>query len=990
MPEHIVGTRPQGVPASYAAGSTIMIDNFDSFSYNVVQFLAERGADITVYRNNEITLQQLIDLQPARLVISPGPGHPLTDSGISIDAIKHFSGKIPILGVCMGLQCLYAAHTGEVASAGEILHGKTSLILHDGRGLFAGLAKKPIQGTRYHSLSAQLSSLPAELVVTSKTESGVIMGIRHTRHTVEAIQYHPESILSESGRDLIANFLGWVGGDWAQNPQAGIGKREIAAAEASREIKMAMNPDQDPTVNPAVVPNAAAGSSSNVNGAATTAAAGSLAAVAATAAAATAGGANVASESAPAPRVPDSVAAAAMPSKTAATILDRIHVQRLKDIAATKSLPGFSQADLELSLSLHLAPPLINFPARLLAHSARGGGAARGINLPGVMAEMKRASPSKGDIDPHAHAGRQALSYALAGASTISVLTEPTWFKGTLHDLSLARRAIDHLGPQRPAILRKDFIVDTYQIAEARLAGADTVLLIVAMLSDAHLKELYDYSTKLGMEPLVEVNNSAEMTRALDVVGAKVIGVNNRNLHDFVVDMGTTSRLADAAKERGVILCALSGITGRGDVEKYMREGVDAVLVGEALMRSADKRKFIHGLMGIDEDEERDNLDGVATPTPAAPATLAPSTPRPAGTHLESTPTLSAPTAQFPPSAAASAQSQAQPRTPLVKICGITSSEAAMAATLAGADVLGMILAPGTKRTVNLSQAAEIIGVVRSLRGGQDSVRQAASAHLVASLSQAAANTTLDPASAAGSEDASSALLMSKVQKAEARGSVGGQDWFTYHANLLRSHPHKPLIAGVFRDQTLDEIVRTALMLKLDIVQLHGRVDGELGGTGVSWAKWLPGVWVVRVFHVDSASAQVGLGELREVSRPGLHHFAALDTAAAATAATAVPATNGAATVAAGGGTGKAFDWSLASSISARATYPGASEAFPFILAGGLTPENVKGAIAQASGAAAAGGVLMVDTSSGVEREGRKDMGLIRAFVDAVKGSATA
>ncbi|CAD6929917.1 unnamed protein product [Tilletia controversa] len=916
MPEHVVGTRPKGAPASYASGKTIMIDNFDSFSYNIVQFLAEQGADITVYRNDELTLTQLIEAQPARLVISPGPGHPLTDSGISIDAIKHFSGKIPVLGVCMGLQCLYAAYTGEVAYAGEILHGKTSLVVHDGRGLFAGLPKQGIQGTRYHSLAAQVPSLPAELVVTSKTQSGVVMGIRHTRHTVEAIQYHPESILSESGRELIANFLGWVGGTWAENPQAGIGEREIAAAEASRASKMEMNPAQEAAVGGAEP------------------APGSLAAVAA-------GAANVASESAPAAPAPASASASApvntMPSKTAATILDRIHVQRLRDIAATKSLPGFSHADLETSLSLHLAPPLINFPARLLAHSARGGGAHSGLNLPAVMAEMKRASPSKGDIDPSAHAGRQALSYALAGASTISVLTEPTWFKGTLHDLSLARRAIDSLGPMRPAILRKDFIVDTYQIAEARLAGADTVLLIVAMLTDDHLLELYNYSVKLGMEPLVEVNNSEEMTRALNVVNAKVIGVNNRNLHDFVVDMGTTSRLADAARERGVILCALSGITGRADVETYMKEGVDAVLVGEALMRSADKRKFIHGLMGIDGEKDAaaaglplppSSTSGLATPTPSAPLTLS---------SNEET---------------RQQQQQRQQKT-LVKICGITTAEAAVMATEAGADMIGMILAPGTKRTLTLAQAAEIIAAVRSVRGG------------------------VGPDDSVGQADAPVGTEEERVA-AKARASVGGQDWFTYHASLLRSYPDKPLVVGVFRDQPLSEIVHAAQTLKLDVVQLHGRVDGELGGTGVGWARFLPGVFVVRVFHVaGDGSAVVGEGELREVSRPGLHHFAALDTAASVQ-----PSTNGSGgAVAAGGGTGNAFDWSLARTLSARATHAGASEPFPFILAGGLRPENVGQALESAGG-----GVLVVDTSSGVEVDGKKDAGLIRDFVDAVKG----
>lgn len=222
-----------------------------------------------------------------------------------------------------------------------------------------------------------------------------------------------------------------------------------------------------------------------------------------------------------------------------------------------------------------------------------------------LMSEIKRASPSKGDISLSANAASQALTYALAGASVISVLTEPTWFKGTLLDLRLARQAVDAL-PTRPAFLRKDFILDEYQIDEARLYGADTILLIVAMLSPERLKALYDYSTKVrGMEPLVEVNNAEEMRRALEL-GARVIGVNNRNLHDFNVDMGTTSRLADIVvehnreSERETILCALSGISAREDVEVYRGQGVGAVLVGEALMRASkgQTEAFIKNLLG--------------------------------------------------------------------------------------------------------------------------------------------------------------------------------------------------------------------------------------------------------------------------------------------------------------------------------------------------------------------------------------------------------
>jgi len=276
-----------------------------------------------------------------------------------------------------------------------------------------------------------------------------------------------------------------------------------------------------------------------------------------------------------------------IPSKKP-TILETIYAQRAKDVELAKITPGTTPDDLNSLLAMHLAPSLISFVDRLKRNPSP-------TNSVSLMAEIKRASPSKGPIALTANAPAQALTYALAGASVISVLTEPTWFKGSLLDLRLARQAIDTI-PDRPAILRKEFILDEYQIAEARLHGADTVLLIVAMLSPNRLKELYTYSLSLGMEPLVEVNNATEMKTALDL-GAKVIGVNNRNLHDFNVDMGTTSRLVEMVRERDVILCALSGISSPKDVQVYKDEGVRAVLVGEALMRAQDTSVFIRELL---------------------------------------------------------------------------------------------------------------------------------------------------------------------------------------------------------------------------------------------------------------------------------------------------------------------------------------------------------------------------------------------------------
>lgn len=273
------------------------------------------------------------------------------------------------------------------------------------------------------------------------------------------------------------------------------------------------------------------------------------------------------------------------------TILEKIYAQRQKDVEAAKATPGTSPEDIERYLKMNLAPPLIPLVPRLKSNPS--------INTDNpslsLMAEIKRASPSKGIISLNTNPAQQALTYAQAGASVISVLTEPTWFKGSLLDMHLARQAVDSL-PNRPAILRKEFIFDIYQIAEARLHGADTVLLIVAMLQPEQLKSLYAYSVSLGMEPLVEVNNAAEMTRALEL-GAKVIGVNNRNLHDFNVDMGTASRLVDMVKDRDVVFCALSGISSPGDVKVYKEQGVNAVLVGEALMKASDTKVFIRELL---------------------------------------------------------------------------------------------------------------------------------------------------------------------------------------------------------------------------------------------------------------------------------------------------------------------------------------------------------------------------------------------------------
>ncbi len=265
------------------------------------------------------------------------------------------------------------------------------------------------------------------------------------------------------------------------------------------------------------------------------------------------------------------------------TILDTIVSQRRKDIAEAKARTPASA----LQAALAAAPEPIDFVERL-----------RRDRPMAVIAEVKRASPSKGDIAPGMDAVAQAMRYANGGASGISVLTEPTWFKGTLEDMAGVRAAVATLGEERPAILRKDFIVDEYQVLEARVDGADTVLLIVASLSDSQLAMLMALSRELGMEPLVEVNNAEEMERAV-AAGAAVVGINNRDLRTFNVDLGTTDRLAGLAGE-GVILAALSGISTREDVERFESAGAAAVLVGESLMVAEDPADKIRALRGLD------------------------------------------------------------------------------------------------------------------------------------------------------------------------------------------------------------------------------------------------------------------------------------------------------------------------------------------------------------------------------------------------------
>lgn len=544
---------------------------------------------------------------------------------------------------------------------GEILHGKTSILKHDSKGVYEGLPES-LAVTRYHSLAGTHSTVPECLEVSSWAQlnggSGktVIMGVRHKELVVEGVQFHPESILTEYGRSMFRSFLKLTAGTWEENKQR------------------SAQPNSTPAANGAVTANGATKPEKKIS------------------------------------------------------ILEKIYDHRKAAVAVQKTIPSQRPDDLQAAYDLSIAPPQVLFPARL-----------RQSPYPlSLMAEIKRASPSKGMIAAHACAPAQAREYAKAGASVISVLTEPEWFKGNIDDLRAVRQSLEGL-PNRPAILRKEFVFDEYQILEARLAGADTVLLIVKMLSVDQLTKLYHYSRSLGMEPLVEVNTPEEMKIAVDL-GSQVIGVNNRDLTSFEVDLGTTSRLMDQVQE-STIVCALSGISGPKDVEAYKKEGVRAILVGEALMRAADTSAFVAELLG-----------GEAQPAQASSS-------------------------------------------PLVKICGTRTEEGARAAVEAGADLIGIILAEGRKRTVPDDVAQRISNVVKS------TARPAAQATVTTSA-----------------------------------------DCFDHSAQILR-HPTRALVVGVFQNQSLSYVLAKQQKLELDVVQLHGSEPLE-------WASLIP-VPVIRKFSLD-------------------------------------------------------------------------------------------------------------------------------------------
>jgi anthranilate synthase/aminodeoxychorismate synthase-like glutamine amidotransferase len=183
----------------------LLLDNYDSFTYNLAQYLGELGCDVEVHRNDKISVEEIARRKPERIVISPGPCTP-QEAGISIELVQRLAGQFPILGVCLGHQAMGAAFGGKIVRAPKLFHGKTSEIHHDGKGVFRKLPE-PFTATRYHSLIVERKSLPRELAITAETSDGIIMGVRHRKHKMEGVQFHPESVLTESGKQLLQNFL---------------------------------------------------------------------------------------------------------------------------------------------------------------------------------------------------------------------------------------------------------------------------------------------------------------------------------------------------------------------------------------------------------------------------------------------------------------------------------------------------------------------------------------------------------------------------------------------------------------------------------------------------------------------------------------------------------------------------------------------------------------------------------------------------------------
>jgi anthranilate synthase/indole-3-glycerol phosphate synthase/phosphoribosylanthranilate isomerase len=703
-----------------------------------------------------------------------------------------------------------------------------------------------------------------------------------------------------------------------------------------------------------------------------------------------------------------------------ADILDKIGRQRALDVKAAQSSRSIDELAVKAAA---------DFPKRPLDLHA----AVRDDNCV-IAAEFKRASPSKGwMVDAATPVEDKVGEYCAGGARILSVLTEPTWFKGSLEDMQCARRRAEawaaERGCARPIILRKDFIIDEYQVAEARAYGADTLLLIVSLLPTVEaLKPLIDASRAHGLEPLVEVNSTAELEVAA-AAGSRVIGVNNRNLRTFVVDLGATARVVaaaavlarragsehagDAAPGAPLSVLSLSGLRSGDDIAPLFQDCIDATAAGFAAEKSAmttgsdDPTHAAHTTRAAVLSVLRGFLIGEALMrAPDAQATVAAfvSAASDLGGSAESSATLATGGDRAPP---------------LVKICGVRAAGDAVHAARCGADLIGLILVPGSARFADPAGAgAEAVAAVRAFR--EQDPRS-----LLAQLQPQVLSSAAPAAAAARS--VATALQQLSQRAAQLRRAI---------------QRARPLTVGVCMDQRTDAVLASAAACGVDLVQLHGSEDpaevaaayagaaaaaaagsDATAAVAAAAAARPPLPPFIKVLHVQVEQAGTDGGAAARVDAAARIDAAARVDAAAVEALgqhVLVWARAGAAAIlldtavkgaGAAGGTGQAFNHSavlaaLAASLSAGASAEGVGEAallsLPVLLAGGLAAENVATAAHSAAeeASAAAGGsaavrvrvhAMGVDVSSGVEvaggPKGSKDAGLVAAFVRAAKGA---
>jgi indole-3-glycerol phosphate synthase/phosphoribosylanthranilate isomerase len=558
-----------------------------------------------------------------------------------------------------------------------------------------------------------------------------------------------------------------------------------------------------------------------------------------------------------------------------------------------------------------------------------------------LAAEFKRASPSKGQIATSGatnNAGEQARRYATAGACIISVLTEPRWFQGSLRDLEDVRAATSNLeslgtsppsssASQRPAILRKDFCISEHMIDEAVQSGADTVLLIVAVLPRRRLQALMAHSRKVGMEPLVEVHTDSELRVAVQC-GAKVIGVNNRNLHTFHLDMNTSTRIAttldDIVSQQGqerrlsrsdFTLCALSGMSTADDVDLYRQSGIEMCLIGESLMRSSNPSQLIADLCLDPADYQKRRSNNKIQPATEDGASAA------AGSASQSS---------------ASSSSYVD-GLKLVKVCGITSAQDAGVACQAGANLIGIIFAERSPRKVTSNQQAiEIVHAVRQFGERQD---------------------RLD----FGNFDEASSPLEALTAKARA---------------LAQATRRTPAVVGVFQNQDLEWIRSVVDECGLDLVQLHGQ-EGMKAANAANFG----GVPALRVVDIpvdgndpdpsNDNSSSNGSANVVEANSTGVETKLLQSVTSDPIAILLDTSIKGRG---AGGGTGRSFDWTVAARLQ--------EAGLPVVVAGGLSPDTVSECCTKIR-------PLGVDVSSGVESSpGVKDHDKVTRFVRAARQAA--